>query len=103
MLAPSPVRLLERLDRQLPLPHSIGHLAKAEPGPGGMSAPSRRLVGAQRFVEFSEGLGGLSQSHLRRGGVRSEPRRRAVVLQGFTKVALFRCPASRVDRRAGLT
>jgi len=57
MLAPRPVRLLERLDRQLPLPHSIGHLAKAEPGPGGESAPSRRLVGAQRFVEFSEGLG----------------------------------------------
>ena len=102
VLAPRPVCLLERLDRQVHVPHSIGHLAKAEPGPVRGISPSRRLVGAQRFVEFGEGFGGLSQSQLRRGGVRSEPRGRAVVLQGFTKVALFRRPAARIDRRAGL-
>src|SRR5262249_4946350 len=78
------------------------HLAKTAPGPRGRRTPSRRLVGAQRFIEFSKGFGGLSQSQLRRGGVRSEPRRDAVVLQGGQQLALLRRLVSSVDRRAGL-
>src|SRR3989442_1241111 len=73
VLVPRAGGSLERLDRQVHVPHTVGYLAKAEPGRGRGRAPSRRLVGAQRFVELAEGFRGFSQRELRRGRVRSKP------------------------------